>query len=632
MYEFEIDGGDFTDAEIPHAVKSAFHDGDARITAVAIIPWEEHCIECAMPACYQTCDLYVPRKDGNCRRFMAGLTSVQNPHTVFGHLAGVTFKKWGQLMAFGNVNLVPTDTARRLVELSRRIDSAAASVPDGRVSIAGRRGLSSRLVRRYKQWMTHRGLFAEPGAVPDYFVLEVYNPGGKAVAVSLVISNPHGGRQRRLYQTLIDVQPGFNRIKIDFQDIARHVDTSAEIHLAINPNIIRAEQEGLVLYFGLATFVRDAAYVKPAKTGGSASNTRSEKGAPGIKVVVWDLDNTIWNGVLVESGPEGVALKPGVADVIVELDRRGIMNSVASKNDETHALAQLRAFGLADYLVFPKIGWGLKSDAIAQLLDDFNVGADTLAFIDDSDFERAQVATVHPQVRVYTDKEYQDLLARPEFNPPQSSESARRRAFYLSQGQRRAVQEAFSGDYLEFLRQCAMKLQIDDSPLADLDRVHELVQRTNQMNFSGSRYSRDELKALVDRPDIDHFCLHASDRFGDYGMVGFCLVDNRVPRIIDLMFSCRVQAKRVEHGFLEYLMSRYHSKGHQVLEARYVRTARNKQVGLIFEDLAFVELAAHRDEIIYSIDLAARPSPSDIIMVTRVGDDSPSRLAVATGA
>jgi FkbH-like protein len=519
-------------------------------------------------------------------------------------------------MAFGNVNLVPTKSARRLVALSRRIDSVAASIPDGRVSIAGRTGLSSRLARRYKQWMTHRGSLAESGLVPDYFVLEAFNPGPAGVAMTFTIANPHSARQRRVYQTRIDLHSGFNRIKIDFQEIARQVDTSAEIHLSINPNVIRAEQEGLLLYFGLATFVRDTAYVR-------------RRTAVGVKVVVWDLDNTVWDGVLVESGPDGVTLKPGIADVIRELDRRGIVNSVASKNDEAHAMARLRALGLADYFVFPKIGWGPKSGAIAQLIEDFNVGADTLAFVDDSEFERAQVAAVHPQVRVYTDTEYQELLAKPEFNSPQSAESSKRRAFYRSQGQRRAVQEAFSGDYLEFLRQCAMKLEIDNAPLADLDRVHELVQRTNQMNFSGSRYSREELQSQIDRLEIDHFCLHASDRFGDYGMVGFCLVDNRVPRIVDLMFSCRVQAKRVEHAFLEYLKSYYRSRGHRMLQARYVRTARNKQVGMVFQDLAFAEMAAHGDETIYSTDTAVPPLHPDIVMVGEARREA-SRAADAT--
>jgi FkbH-like protein len=292
------------------------------------------------------------------------------------------------------------------------------------------------------------------------------------------------------------------------------------------------------------------------------------------------------------------------------------VNSVVSKNNEAEAMEQLRAFGLADYVVFPKINWGPKSASVGQLIEDFNVGADTIAFIDDSEFERAQVAASHPQVRVYLHTDFADLLARPEFNPPISPESSKRRQFYRNQGERRAAEETFSGEYEEFLRQCAIALHIDASPIADVSRVHELVQRTNQMNMSGSRYSRDELKALLDRPEIDHFCLSATDRFGDYGMIGFCLVDTRTPRVVDLMFSCRIQAKRVEHAFLEHLMSHYAAKGRDTLQVRYVRSARNQQVGSVFRDLAFGEVETHGNETIYVMGLGNRPTPSDIIAVT----------------
>jgi FkbH-like protein len=565
-----------------------------------------------MPACYQTCDLYMPRKDGNCRRFATALTCVANPNALFKHIVGVSFKKWGQLMAFGNLHLVPVNTATRLVETSRLMDSVAAAVPDGSISIAGRRGISTRLVRRYKQWMTHSGTFARGSTVPDYFVIEVYNPGQSNVAVTLTIFSPTVEGRKFPFQRRLDIRPGFNRMKVDFQEIAKHIDATREIHLSLNPNIIDADQEGSVLYFGLATFVRDASYVKPVESVPARASGKVKH----VKVMAWDLDNTIWDGVLIESGAEGVRLRPGVADVIKELDRRGIVNSVVSKNNEAEAMEQLRVVGLADYMVFPKINWGPKSASIGQLIEDFNVGADTVAFIDDSEFERAQVIASLPQVRVYPHTDYADLLAKPEFDPPVSAESSRRRQFYRNQGERRTAEETFVGEYEEFLRQCTIELRVDASPIADIGRVHELVQRTNQMNMSGSRYSRDELKALLDRPEINHFCLSAVDRFGDYGMIGFCLVDNRTPRVIDLMFSCRIQSKRVEHAFLEHLMAHYAAKGRETLQVRYVRSPRNEQVGAVFRDLAFTEFESNGNETIYAMDLMKRPRPSDIIAVT----------------
>jgi len=79
--------------------------------------------------------------------------------------------------------------------------------------------------------------------------------------------------------------------------------------------------------------------------------------------------------------------------------------------------------------------------------------------------------------------------------------------------------------------------------------VHELVQRTNQLNFSGNRYTRSDLEKLLSEPGMFPFTIVCTDRFGDYGLVGFCLLDTTSNTITDMMYSCRVQAKHVEHAF-----------------------------------------------------------------------------------
>ena len=108
-----------------------------------------------------------------------------------------------------------------------------------------------------------------------------------------------------------------------------------------------------------------------------------------VKILAWDLDNTLWQGTLVESGPGVVTLKPGVVEVIRELGRRGIVSTVVSKNNEGDALQELRRFGLDEDFVFAKVSWDPKSVSLKELIQQFNVGEDTFAFIDDSPFERA---------------------------------------------------------------------------------------------------------------------------------------------------------------------------------------------------------------------------------------------------
>src|SRR5215207_8346865 len=123
----------------------------------------------------------------------------------------------------------------------------------------------------------------------------------------------------------------------------------------------------------------------------------SPRRKPGsIKCVVWDLDNTVWDGILLED--PSVALRPGVAEVIRALDERGILHSVASRNDHALAMAKLAELGLAEYFLYPRINWNSKASSIEGIAGDINIGLDALAFVDDQPFEREEVAFSHPQV------------------------------------------------------------------------------------------------------------------------------------------------------------------------------------------------------------------------------------------
>jgi FkbH-like protein len=186
------------------------------------------------------------------------------------------------------------------------------------------------------------------------------------------------------------------------------------------------------------------------------------------------------------------------------------------------------------------------------------------------------------------------LLDLPEFRPHVSKESAQRRAFYRAEEKRVVESEAFQGDYLSFLRDCKLLLEVRRTTPDNVARAHELIQRTNQLNFSGQRYSREAVEELVRREHTLPLSLRCRDRFGEYGLVGFCVVDLSTVTITDLMFSCRVQAKRVEHAFLGAMMHWLRAGGAVALRAMYKKTAKNGQAAKVFEDMGFA-LAA-RDE------------------------------------
>jgi len=334
-----------------------------------------------------------------------------------------------------------------------------------------------------------------------------------------------------------------------------------------------------------------------------------------VKVVAWDLDFTLWEAAPTETKGGAVALKENVKRVMETLDHRGIVNSVVSKNDYEIAMAKLKEFDLDNLIVFPKINWLPKSQAISELAKDFNIGIETIAFVDDSEFERAEVSQTLPKVRVYDPSECEGLLDKREFKPRVSSESSGRRKFYQSQQVRQSEQNVFSGNYLDFVRNCEMQVNINVIDSENVDRANELVQRTNQLNFSGNRYDRENLLRLISNESIDAFGIECKDKFGDYGMVGFCMVDLDELNMIDLMFSCRVQSKRVEHAFLHWLLMHYKLLGYKDFSATYNKTEKNTPSGTVFKDMNFRQVAVNESKITYTYNLENRIESEGVVKV-----------------
>jgi len=602
VFEFQVPRLPVPD-DLPESARALFRDREATLTGVSLLSWAEHCTECAAPACYASCDLYEARADGRCRRFAGGISAARRVPTPQGFAARIAFKRWAQLMARGRVQLVAPGRARWIERVLHALDLLVARIPDHDVRILGRRSLGARLAMRLKKWVSETPLWIDRELRPDYFLVEVWNPGAQAVPLSLVIQNPPEPGRRPPFQRKLVCAPGFTRHKLDYAEIAPHLDTAREALIHLIPNILAPQDEGRVLHFGALGFVADARYARAPAVPAAPERT-APAAARHVKAIAWDLDGTLWDGVLLEDGPDGVKLRPEVAQVMAELDRRGIVQSVVSKNEPGDALAQLRRLGLDELFVFPQIGWGPKSEAIAALLRDLNLGADALAFVDDSPFERAQVARAHPAVRVLAAEEAASLPARPEFDPPVTAESSRRRQLYRDQERRAQAQARSSGDYEAFLRECEMQMVVRGAASLPVERLHELIQRTNQLNFSGNRYTRDELAALLADPRYEGYALECSDRFGDYGVVGFALLDRPASRLVDVALSCRVQGKRVEHAFLGFLLERLRERGATRLEALYRETARNREAGRVFSDLGFAELAPEGGARILGYELA----------------------------
>jgi len=310
---------------------------------------------------------------------------------------------------------------------------------------------------------------------------------------------------------------------------------------------------------------------------------------PGVKCVVWDLDNTIWDGILLED--DSVSLKPRIPEVFETLDRRGILHSIASRNDRDLAMAKLREFGIADYFLYPEIRWDAKSVSLRNIQKNLNIGYDTLLFLDDQPFDRDEVASVHGEVWCVDSRRYLDLLEHPRLNPKYvTGDSALRRRMYLDDIARRKEEEVFVGPKETFLRQLNMVFEISEAQEADLMRAEELTYRTNQLNATGEKYTVESLDAMRRDGRYKILVCELKDKYGSYGKIGLALVE-RMPEVWNLkliLFSCRVLSAGVGGVLLTYLRNAARDRRVR-LSADFRDTGHNRMMRVTYMVSGFTE-------------------------------------------
>lgn len=559
----------------------------------ALLFWSEHCVECAAPECYQTCDLFKARPDNRCRRFESGMRRNNQLKGSAGSSAEIIFGYWGKLEARGNTVLLPS-LMIKFIELTfygltplvnlfgKTVRRFGGSEPWSALSFELQDMLGRRLQRQ----------LSKPEAT-DGFLVEVYNPKTAVCRVKFEVSvsssqAAKSGRDLPLpYWALLELDPGYNRRFIDYASVRPIVNSGLPYNVSLTPEA----ESGTHLVFITLDFVKTKSNAfKEHRV--ETKQIGMPRLVPGVKCVVFDLDNTLWDGVLVEGC---ITLRPGIENLFRALDERGILISVVSKNDADEAIAKMESLGLSQYIVYPVINWSQKSENIKFLAKKLNIATDTLLFVDDNAFEREEVASVLPEVETLADTELDNLLVHPRLAGGQTTESKSRRRMYQQQIEREEAVEAFGDDFIEFLRQCRIELELGPANESNRDRVIELLQRTNQLNFSGRKYSREKIGQLLDDDSLQKHVIRCRDKFGDYGIVGFSLthsLGNEVT-VEDFMLSCRVQGKLIEQAFFNYLVkSTINESG--LLKVNFVAREKNIPARRVLEELGF-EL--HEDQL-----------------------------------
>jgi hypothetical protein len=310
MYETEANSSVESPAQIPAEVLRSFEHLHGQVRSRTVLPWSEHCTECVWPTCYSTCEFYSPRPDGGCRRFADGMVRIESPSAVNSYILKIRFKRWGKLWTPGNVQMHSAEKAAKLEKSDYWIGSTLQRLPvPALVKITA-------TTKRYG--FKKRRAVSRPNGqgLPSSFLVECYNPEAHDVQLSLTM-RATSERSRLPFQKLITLRPGFQCVRVPIVEITALLDVEQPFGIDLIPNDEDAPET--TLYFGLMDFVTEV----PASANAGTSGELDKSGKK-IKCVVWDLDHTLWDGVLVEDGPEKLQLKPGIAAVIEELDQRGI--------------------------------------------------------------------------------------------------------------------------------------------------------------------------------------------------------------------------------------------------------------------------------------------------------------------
>ena len=323
-----------------------------------------------------------------------------------------------------------------------------------------------------------------------------------------------------------------------------------------------------------------------------------------IKCVVVDLDNTMWDGILRDDGIEGINVYHNRLTVLDFLTRRGILLAIASKNDSSIQPLVDDVLGpISDSFIIKKINWNDKAQNLMEIAQELNIGLDSLAFFDDNPYERDQIQLFLPDVLVLPETEIIHTLNRIEFEPigKLTKESAQRAQMYTEQKKREIDETKFALDKEGFLLSCDLELWMREAKDINLSRVTELIQRTNQLNATAVRYSKEEILEFHKSSEYKIYVVNLYDKYGEYGLIGVTLIRKEEQKWIMevLTFSCRAMGKTVEQTFLSFLMQEAQKENASILVGKYKKTEKNEAMERLFTEASFESKAGENGLVIW---------------------------------
>lgn len=333
------------------------------------------------------------------------------------------------------------------------------------------------------------------------------------------------------------------------------------------------------------------------------------------KVLVLDLDNTLWGGVVGDDGVDGIVVGQGSASgeayaafqrYLRRLAGRGVVLAVSSKNEPEIARAAFiehpeMVLGLDDFAAF-EASWNDKPAALRRIAEELSLGLDAFVFVDDNPAERALMRRALPQVAVPELPEAPELYVRCLADAGYfetvsfTAEDAARNAQYVANRERRELASE-TPDLESFLRDLEMTLTVTPFRPTDVPRITQLINKTNQFNLTTRRYTEDEVRAFMEDPEVLTFAGRLSDRFGDNGLTSVVICrpadagnGGGAVEIDTWLMSCRVLGRGVEQAMLKVIAGKASDAGAHRLLGRYLPTRKNGLVKDLYARLGFAPL------------------------------------------
>ena len=337
------------------------------------------------------------------------------------------------------------------------------------------------------------------------------------------------------------------------------------------------------------------------------------------KIIALDLDNTLWGGVIGEDGVDGIELsdhKEGqryydFQRQLLEMKRRGIVLAVNSKNNVEDAEAAIQGHPSMllrdDDFVSRKINWENKAVNLKSMESELNLTEGSFLFIDDNPIERETVKGECPDMLVPDfPSDTTELLEFAEgiwfdYCRPLRvlGEDLKKTQMYQSEVKRKQeLSESLNLD--DYIKRLEMVADIHRMRPDELDRVTQLINKTNQFNVTTMRYTKSEIEEIAENPDHVIYAVRSSDKYGDSGLIGVVILKGAASEVyIDtFLMSCRVMGRKLENVIMNEIASSCGKK----LVAEYIPTKKNAPVQDLYERLGFTEVAAHEGHKQYELD------------------------------